>query len=170
MHLHTFGSLSVTIIITDRSGHANDDDITHFPKIKSLWITGDRLKTRDRISIHGNASEKSEWPPVDQNGYGGRISANDRVVGFVGDVNPSVLLRGQQSRRARPNNTLSPRCFIKCWVIGSSCRRSSQTEPQSSLGPTLAHPASQPFAGFGPGLDNLKTSWIFLTTTPRQSI
>ena len=94
LHLHTFGSRSETIIITDRSEHANDDAITHFSKIKSIWITGDRLKTRDRISMHGNASEKSEWPPVDQNGHGGRVSANNRVVGFFGDINPVVHLRG----------------------------------------------------------------------------
>ena len=57
-HLQTFVSLTVNIIITDRSEHADDDAITHFSKIKTLWITGDPKKARDRVSIHGNASEK----------------------------------------------------------------------------------------------------------------
>jgi hypothetical protein len=87
----------VIIIMTDRSEHADDGAIPHFSKIKSIWSSGVPQKIRDKISMHGHASEKYVCPPVDYSEHGGRIFTNDRVAGFFGDANPAALSWGQES-------------------------------------------------------------------------
>ena len=61
----TFCSPNVTIIMTDRSEHADDGAVPHFSKIKSIWSSSDPQKIRDRISMHEHASEKYVCPHVD---------------------------------------------------------------------------------------------------------
>jgi len=51
--------------MTDRSEHAEDGAVPQFPKIKSIWSSGDPQKIRDKISMDGHASEKYFYPPVD---------------------------------------------------------------------------------------------------------
>ena len=61
----TFWLPIVTIIIMDRSEHADDGAIPHFSKIKSIWSSGDPQKILDKISMDGHDSEKYVCPPVD---------------------------------------------------------------------------------------------------------